>query len=117
MATTTANKTIKVTHIAPEQNVIRCVARFDMPEYGIKAGDVFFLSRGSEEGTFHVVTWDEIANKWRCDHPSRANAKSCIHIVNVSDHCHARATRNKPIPLAERGSLNGNRPFSLLKAS
>lgn len=115
MTTKTANKTIKVTHINPEQKVIRCVARVDMPEYGIKAGDVFFLSRASEKDTFYVVVWSMDENKWNCGHPTSKKAKICTHVQAVGSHCHARANRNKPIPLAERGSLNGNRGFSLLK--
>lgn len=123
-ATTTANKTIKVTHIDPEQKVIRCVARVDMPDYDIKAGQVFFLSRASEVDTFYIVVWNKEQNKWACGHPARANAKPCTHVQAVSTHCHDRAEREKaarlaaskpPIPLAERGALNGNRGFSLLK--
>lgn len=113
--TKNTNKTIKVTHISEEQKVIRCTARVDMPEYGINAGDVFFLSRASEKDTFYVVVWSKEENKWNCGHPTSKKAKPCTHVNEVSAHCHARATRNKPIPLAERGSLNGNRAFSLLK--
>ena len=112
---TATTKTVKV--LLTEQDVIRCTAKIAMPEYGIKAGDVFFLSRGSEVDTFYVVVYDDKQNKYVCGHPTSKKAKPCTHVQAVSSYCQKRAKREAPIPLAERGTLNGNRPFSILKAS
>lgn len=41
--TTTTLPTVTVLHT--EQPLIRCTARFDLPEYGIKVGESFILQR------------------------------------------------------------------------
>lgn len=125
MDATQTKKTVKITDISPNTNVIRCVARRDMPEYGLKKGQVFMLSRSSEADTFYIVVWSDERSNWTCGHPASPKAKPCTHIRNVSAYCCERAKRAKrqQAPaihpaiksIAERGSLNGNRGFSLLK--
>ncbi|MBO0790000.1 MAG: hypothetical protein J2P36_03495 [Ktedonobacteraceae bacterium] len=147
MTQATATRTVKVTFT--EQESIRCVARQDMPEYGIKAGDIFYLSRSSRDnGDYYITRYDEKAACWFCSCPSR---KPCRHEKNAGQAAHARRVRlqqlaakavlpsqvaqaarttRQPVitsakPATPRvaasqpryeAPLNGNRPFSLLRA-
>ena len=69
VATKPATKTVHIDYTTA--TTIRCVARVDMPEYGIKQGDVFYLARSSKnDGTYYVQTWDYANIAWQCSCPA-----------------------------------------------
>lgn len=121
---TTTTQTIHISH-ANAQPLIRCTARQDLSEFGIRKGETFNLARSSKnDGTYYIVRFDEWAGCYRCSCPAR---KPCRHEKAASDHAYARlkaartlvtiaATVTKNIPLEQRGTLNGsNQGFSLLR--
>lgn len=120
MATKIISKTIKVEYT--EQEMIRCVARVDMPEYGLKVGDVFYLARSSKnDGQYYVCRFDDRAASWFCGCPAR---KPCRHEKAAGAHSHARMLAQKaakePTPIVAKrgGGLNyANEGFSILKRS
>ena len=111
---TNTGKTVKIEHT--EQEYIKCVARFDMPEIGIKAGETFYLARSasSNDGTYYIVVWNNVTLKWDCPCPAR---KPCRHSKTITARHNSAVRSKQPLDIGSRGSLNGNRAFSLLKAS
>jgi hypothetical protein len=103
---------------------VRMTARKDLPEYGLKAGDVFYLVRSSKADTtneYYIVRWNY--SNWQCPCKSR---KPCRHITIVSADCHARIQARKekqqkaiisrpsammPVKDTNTAVLNGNRPL------
>lgn len=54
---------------------LKCVARVDMPEWNIQAGETFWLVKaGSYAGYYYIVSWDRVS--WACRCPS---VKPCKH--------------------------------------
>ncbi len=88
--TTATKPQTRTVHIEGTQAAtIRCTARVDQPEYGIKAGDVFYLTRSSKnDGTYYICTWNYTAIAWQCSCP--ATIQKCRHIRTVSALCHER---------------------------
>ncbi len=84
--------TVTITHT--QQRYIRCVARVDMPEYGITVGEVFYCSRSSKNnGEYYITRFDVSLHTWLC---SCAAVWHCKHIKGVSAACKARAkSRNE----------------------
>lgn len=72
--------TVKVEHTTAQQ--IRCTARQDMPAYGIKAGETFYLTRSSKDnGEYYVTRFDTDGARWQCSCPSH---KPCRHMKAVN---------------------------------
>lgn len=73
---------------------IRMTANVDMPEYGLKAQQVFYLVRSSaDDGTYYIDTWDYEKKQWNCPckhSVERPNARPCRHRRLVSADCKAR---------------------------
>lgn len=94
MATAVAT-TITAVHIdwtkAPK---IRMTAKVDMPEYGLKAEQVFYLVRSSaNNGDYYIVVWSYDEKQWNCPckhSVERPNARPCRHRRLVSVDCKAR---------------------------
>jgi hypothetical protein len=95
-ATLTASATITTTvHITWTRAAkIRMQANVDMPEYGLKAEQIFYLVRSSaDDGTYYLLQWDYEAKAWSCPckHSiERPNARPCRHRRLVSADCKAR---------------------------
>ncbi len=89
-----SHRIVKIEHT--EQAIIRCTARFDLPN-GIKAGDVFYLVRSDTyAGYYYFVTWNQVA--WNCSCPA---TKPCKHQTSVNTVVIARCQAAKPVaPLA-----------------
>jgi len=89
-----SHRIVRIEHT--EQAIIRCTARFDLPN-GIKAGDVFYLVRSdSYAGYYYFVRWNAVA--WDCSCPS---VKPCKHQTSVNSAVIARCEKAKaPKPLA-----------------
>jgi hypothetical protein len=93
---TTATATVKTTvHITWTRAAkVRMTANVDMPEYGLTAGQTFYLVRSSEDnGLYYIVRWNYEQIEWTdgCKHSvERPNAKPCRHRRLVSDDCRAR---------------------------
>jgi hypothetical protein len=67
---------------------IRMTANVDMPEYGLKAGDTFYLVRSSKnDGLYYIVRWNYDRIGWQCPCPA---TKRCRHIELVSLDCGSR---------------------------
>lgn len=73
---------------------VRMTAKVDMPEYGLKAEQVFYLVRSSaDDGTYYIVTWNYTAIQWTCPckhSVERPNARQCPHRRLVNADCKAR---------------------------
>lgn len=91
---------------------IRMHANEDLPEYGIKAGENFYLVRSSENtGLYYIVRWDYAKISWQCPckhSVERPAAKPCRHKRLVSKDCKAhkaaitKADEQKAVREAER---------------
>lgn len=69
------NTTVQIGYT--EAQTIRCVARKDMPEYGLLEGQVFYCSRSSKnDGTYYLATWNFERITWDCRCPA---IKPCRH--------------------------------------
>lgn len=144
---TIATEVKKVVHITwTTSPTIRMKANVDMPEYGLKADQVFYLSRKSDNsGDYYILTWLFTETRWSCPckwGTTKAHVKPCRHANDVNFDCHSRKTARKLIldnlkkpavkamtvamqpsypatvstQKREHAPLNGNRGFSLPKS-
>lgn len=68
---------------------IRCTARQDMPEYGLKVSDIFYLVRSSKNnGDYYLVRWNYEQISWQCS--CTAATTHCRHTRLVSARCCAQ---------------------------
>jgi hypothetical protein len=78
---------------------IRMTARVDMPEYGLKKDQVFYLVRASaDDGTYYLLTWSCDEKQWQCPckwSTERPLAHQCRHRRLVSADCKARKEARK----------------------
>jgi hypothetical protein len=78
---------------------VRMTAKIDMPEYGLVAGQTFYLVRSSENtGLYYILTWNYVDIKWTCPckhSVSRPTARPCRHRRLVSDDCKERREARK----------------------
>jgi hypothetical protein len=90
VATTTTTVHITWTRAAK----IRMTARVDMPEYGLKAEQIFYLVRSSaNDGTYYLVVWSYGEKQWQCPCKwsiERPMAHPCRHRRLVNADCKAR---------------------------
>lgn len=92
--------TIKVEHTTAP--LIRVTAKKDIPEYGIAAGDVFYLGRSDENnGLYYVLRWSYQRVMWLCGCPATT---PCKHIERVVQHCHKRRVQMNAIKKAEKAA-------------
>lgn len=83
--------------------LIRMSANVDMPEYGIKADQTFYLSRSSKnDGTYYIATWDYNETCWMCRCPAR---KPCKHMRLINADCHKLAATRKAAKLERAARL------------
>ena len=85
--------------------VIRCVARKDIPELGIKEGSCFYLARSSKnDGTYYIASWNYAEMTWDCRCPA---TKPCYHMGLISKDCHKEHVVHsfKPLSKAEKFAL------------
>jgi hypothetical protein len=81
----TAIKTIKLEFVTAP--LIRCIARQDMPEAGIKEGACFYMVRSSKDnGEYYISTWSYERMMWQDTCP--ATISNCRHNRLVSADCH-----------------------------
>jgi hypothetical protein len=106
VATIATQKTVRIEHC--DAATIRCTANQDMPEYGIEAGEVFYLVRSSKnDGSYYVARWSADLMTWQDTCPSRI---PCRHTKLVSTRCQMRAQARKQTtaPAREHSlTLNG----------
>lgn len=96
----TAIKTVKIEYT--DAPIIRCVARQDMPEFGMLEGSCFYLARSSKnDGTYYLLTWDYERIQFHCSCPA---TKLCRHMKLVNADCARTHTLNayKPVSKAEK---------------
>jgi hypothetical protein len=104
-ATLTATTTVQVTWTRAAK--IHMVAKIDMPEYGLKAEQIFYLVRSSaNDGTYYIVTWNYAESKWSCPckhSVERPTAKPCRHRRLVSADCKARREAKQTMLRTQEG--------------
>jgi len=92
--------------------VIRCVARKDMPEYGLKEGQVFYCAKSDSLGDnqYHILTWNYENKRWDC--PCKCgegynHEVACKHTKAASKDCgKAHAVQGyKPLSRAQKFAL------------
>lgn len=82
-----------------QQEHVTCTARVDMPEYGIKRGEMFHLvACGSHPGYAYIVTWDTAWNKHACSCQGYAARHFCKHADLVNEVCKAKYHQRKSVP-------------------
>lgn len=96
-ATLTATTTVHITWTCAAK--VRMTAKIEMPEYGLKAEQVFYLVRSSaNDGTYYLLVWNYAESKWTCPckhSVERPNAKQCRHRRLVSADCKAHQEARK----------------------
>jgi hypothetical protein len=94
MATAVASATTTVTVTWTRAAKIRMTAKVDMPEYGLKKDEIFYLVRSSaDDGLYYIVVWSYERKQWDCPckhSVERPNARPCRHRRLVSADCKAR---------------------------
>jgi hypothetical protein len=101
--TQAAITTIKIEYT--EAATIRCVARKDLPELGIKEGSCFYLARSSKnDGTYYIAIWNYAEMTWDCRCPA---TKPCYHMGLISKDCHKEHVVQgyKPLTKAQKFAL------------
>lgn len=82
-----------------QQEHVTCTARVDMPEYGIKRGEMFHLvACGSYPGYAYIVTWDAAWNKHACSCKSYQFRHACQDADLVNEVCKAKYHQRKSVP-------------------
>ena len=59
--------------------IVRAKAKTDLPEVGIKQGDIFYLARDEQSQSFRAVKWDRV--RWVCS----CGQGACTHKLAVND--------------------------------
>ncbi len=96
-AIATTIKTVQIDYT--EAQIIRSVARRDIPEYGLTEGQVFYCTRSSKnDGTYYISTWNFERMQWTCRCPATTN--NCRHNRLVKADC------------SKQHSLQGYKPVS-----
>lgn len=105
--TQTAIATIKTTiQIAwTSAPLIRMSTNVDMPEYGLKADQTFYLVRSSKnDNSYYIAVWNYDETRWTCRCP--ATVAQCRHVRLINADCHklAEARRAAKLERAERAA-------------
>src|SRR5581483_9342713 len=100
MTTTTVATITRIVNITWTRAAkVRMTANVDMPEYGLKAQQVFYLVRSSADNNdYYLLVWDYAEVKWDCPckhSVERPQARTCRHRRLVSADCRARKEAKK----------------------
>lgn len=72
----------RVVHVEMQQEHAVCIARVDMPEYGIKAGETFELVKaGSFAGYAYIIVYGPAGRVCSCP----AKVQNCKHVKLASE--------------------------------
>ncbi len=80
--------TIKIEHT--EAKIVRCVAKKDLPAYGLKEGQVFYCAKSKSLGNnvYHILQWNYQEVRWNCPCSAKVNyLVTCHHVNDVSKDC------------------------------
>lgn len=84
----------------------------DMPEWGVKAGEIVHLYKSSYEGFYYILTWDAVWTRHACSCRGYEMRHHCKHADAVNEICRARYhQRRKATPVrvqAERKLVRAN---------